>query len=94
MAMSITLGAGLGLLYGLASFLTWKWAERHRSTGRYLMIFLGGMIARLFAALALVVLVVALVPVHVGFFVGAFLAVFLVGLIAEVLQMHRAGSQP
>jgi hypothetical protein len=86
--LSIGLGAGIGLLYTAASMVLHRQAAR-LDDRRFLLVFLGGLIARMAAALILVVLVLAFVSVRELAFIGSFLIVFMMGLAAEVLRIHR-----
>ena len=86
--VSIGLGAGVGLLYSLASILMHRWALR-LSDRQFLSVFVGGLIARMAMALLLVVLVLRFVAVQELLFIGTFLLVFLAGLSAEVVRMHQ-----
>ncbi|GIV60824.1 MAG: hypothetical protein KatS3mg043_1913 [Rhodothermaceae bacterium] len=86
--LSIGLGAGIGLLYGGASYLTYRRAlsaPKHR----FLLLVWGGLVVRLFAALSAITLIVILAPVRVPAFVGAFFGVFVVVLVVEIYVLHR-----
>ena len=71
-----------------ASLATVRLAARQNDQ-RFMLIFLGGMMARLAAAIVLVMLVLALVEVQTGAFIGTLLFVFLLGLVVEVSMVHR-----
>ena len=86
--LSAGAGGGLGLLYVLASWLTARFAAGQPSQ-QFMLLFFGGMIARMALALALMALALLLAPVHPGALVVAFLIVFLMGLAAEVFFIHR-----
>lgn len=86
--LSIGLGASIGILYGVASLVTSRVAVRYGDQ-QFMLIFLGGMLARLAVAAALVLLVLVLFDVHAPAFIGTLLVVFLLGLIAEVWIIHR-----
>lgn len=96
LVLSAGLGASIGLLYGAASLATIRLAAR-RGDRQFMLLFLGGMIARLAVAVVLVMLVVAIFEVHVPAFIGTLFFVFLLGLSVEVWLVHRrrlAGRQP
>ncbi|MFQ5570782.1 MAG: hypothetical protein ACE5G0_13945 [Rhodothermales bacterium] len=86
--LSLGLGIGLGLLYSAASLVVNRYALRQDSH-RFLLIVLGGMIARMALALALVALIVLLLPVEQVAFLASFLGVFVIGIIVEVMILHR-----
>ena len=86
--LSVGLGASIGLLYGVASLATARLAARFGDR-RFMLLFLGGMMARLAVAVVLVMLVLVLVEVHALAFIGTLLFVFLLGLAAEVWIVHR-----
>ena len=92
--LGVVLGGGLGLLYGLASCLAWRWAQHQQVVRRFLLVYFGTMGARLLIGLTLVTLIVVLFPVDEFAFVGTFFAVFVAGLILEVVQLHRVASAP
>ena len=85
---SVGLGAGMGLLYIVVSLLATRFALR-QAPRTFMMIVLGGMVARMGAALLAVVLILYLLPVEQTAFVGSFFGVFIVGMIAEVLYVRR-----
>ncbi len=86
--LSVGLGASIGLLYGAASLVTARLALRQPGQ-RFMLVFLGGMMARLGLAIVLVLLVLLLFEVQVRAFIGTLLVVFLLGLAAEVWFVHR-----
>ncbi len=85
---SAGLGIGIGLLYSLASLVTNRIALRQEQR-LFMVIVLGGMVARMMAALLAVVLILWLVPVEQAVFVGSFLGVFIIGMMVEVWSLHR-----
>jgi len=85
--LSVGLGAGIGMMYDIVSFVTARWALRY-SGKRFLIIFFGGMLARLGAAVVVVTLALLLLPVTVFAFVIAFLIVYVVWLVIEVWLIH------
>lgn len=76
------------MLYIVASLVTSRLAGRFGNS-RFLAIVMGGLLARMAVALVAVALVLVWLPVDALPFVGAFFAVFTVGLVGEVLLMHR-----
>ena len=86
--LSVGLGGGLGVLYVAASLATARMAGRYRD-GRFMLLFLGGMIARLGVAVVVVLVVLIRVAVHRPAFIGTLLVVFLLGLVVEVWIFHR-----
>ncbi len=86
--LSLGLGGGIGLMYGVASRLTHRYAM-HQSDRRFFGIFLGGMGIRLGVALALVFGILATVPVQGPVFIGSFLLIFVIGLVVELAGFYR-----
>lgn len=86
--MSVGWGAGIGLLYAVASLATARLAARFGDR-QFMLIFMGGMMARLAVAVVLVMLVLVLVDVHRLAFISTLLFVFLVGLAIEIWVVHR-----
>lgn len=89
--LSLGLGAGLGMAYGLSSYVT-AWFAARQPGRRFLVLLLGGMLARMAVALALLALALAFVPMHRGVLAGSFLLIFSAGLVAEVALIHRNGG--
>lgn len=88
---SIGLGAGIGLVYGGASYLTFRRALS-ASNRRFLLFVFGGMILRMFLALGAVFLILVYYPVGETAFVGAFFVVFVVVLALDVYWLHHSRS--
>lgn len=88
--LGAALGAGLGILYGFASYAVARYAARFKRR-RFLVLFFGGMVARLAVALVLVALVLVFLPVPAAPFIGSLLIVFLIGLFVDVAVIHRGG---
>ena len=86
--LSIGLGSGIGLLYAIASLLVNRYAMRQPGH-RFLLVFMGGMMVRLALALVGVTLILLLLPVQQRAFVASFLGVFVIGLIVEIVRVHR-----
>lgn len=80
------------MLYIIASRATRRFAARYDDQ-RFMTIFLVGMAVRVFVALMLVTFAFVLVPVHPLAFVSSFLITFVAGMIFEVLELHRTGSE-
>ena len=78
---SVLLGISVGVIYTATSVLV-LWLSRR--TDRFVVVILGGMVLRMTAAFAVLVLILLYVPVVIPAFAGTFLCVFLAGLIAEV----------
>ena len=87
--LSVGLGAGLGLMYGIAGHVAYRYAVRAGSR-HFVRIVLGGMGIRLLTALVLFALLLALTPVHRPVFTGAFLFVFSAGLAREIRKAYRS----
>ncbi len=85
---SVGLGIGIGLLYNAASLVA-NWYAMRQNQRVFLLIVVGGMVVLMTIALALVALVVVLVPVQQTAFFASFLGVFVMGMIVEVLRLHR-----
>ena len=86
--LGLGLGTVIGGAYGAASFLNARYAVRQTGS-RFLYLVVGGMIARLGAALALAALVLLLTPAHRPAFVVSLLIMLALGLTAEVIFFHR-----
>ena len=86
---SVLLGASIGGVYVLIAYLSFRYALG-RSHKVFLVVALGGVGARLFVASALIALVLALMAVNQPAFLGGFFAVFVIGLILEVVFLHRS----
>ncbi len=90
---SLGLGVGIGLVYGAASYATYRLALS-ASTRKFLLLVWGGMILRMFVALGILVLIMISVAVVELALIGSFFAVFAVVLVLEVYGLHRAGAAP
>lgn len=86
--LSFGLGAGIGLLYCLASRVTHRLADGSGDR-RFFRIILGGVMIRLLAAVMLVVLVLSLLTINARVFSASFLLVFAGGLTYDVWWLHR-----
>lgn len=85
---SVGLGAAIGVLYILISLLANRAALR-KGQRTFMMIVVGGMLARMTVTLGAVVLILLLMPVQQTAFIGAFAGVFVIGTILEVLHLRR-----
>jgi len=90
---SVVLGVALGLANAAASFLLYRVA-RNKPHGTFMAIVFGGMVARMFAVLALLALVIVFLPVSRVAFIGAFFTTFAVAMTAEIILLQRLGSPP
>lgn len=88
--LSLGLGAGLGILYIAASFLSNRQALKSRQ--RFMLIVVTAMLARILLALILLIGIVLLLPVSPNAFLGSFFVLFVVGLILEVWFLHEHKS--
>jgi len=86
---SVLSGVGIGVLYVLSAYMTFRYALS-RGQRMFLIIALGGIGIRLFVAISVITLVLVLSPVNQPAFLGGFFAVFVLGLILEVLMLHRS----
>lgn len=80
------MGMLLGLSYAGANMLVVRVAK---NTSHFIPIVIGGVVLRMFAALAAFILIIQLFSVELPAFTGAFLAVALVGLFAEIAWLIR-----
>lgn len=85
----IAWGAGLALLYGVASLVTHRFALRASDQKQFLSITIGGLLLRMTLALLAVAAIVGFLSVHELAFMGSFFGVFIVMLTLEVLVLHR-----
>lgn len=90
--LSLSLGIGFGLVYGILSYVTYRIALS-RPPQMFMLVAFGGMTARLFVATAAVALVLAFAPVLPMVFVVSFFAVFAIALILEVTLLHRSQTR-
>jgi len=86
--ISALAGGGLALLYSAAALFLGRIAMRS-SRQTFMMIVMGGMVARLFVAVIILTLVLLFAPVHSMAFLGGFFVVFVIGLTIEILTLHR-----
>ncbi len=86
--LSIGLGVGIGALYSLSSVVASRYALRQPQR-RFMLVVVGGMMARIAVTLVLVGLTLVLLPVEQVAFIGSFFGVFVIGLVVEVVSVHR-----
>lgn len=89
--LSVGLGSGIGLLYGITSVAVNRYALR-QDHHRFMLIAVGGMLARMLLALFLIALIVFLLPVDRVAFFTSFLGVFVLGIVVEVWSLHHRSS--
>ena len=85
--LGVGCGAGLGVLYGLLSLATTRFARHYRDK-TFVLVFFGGMIARLGLTLLTVLLILLYVQIEALVFVGSFFLVFILVLSLEIWMMH------
>ena len=91
---AIVFGVSLGLLYGVAGFLNFRWAMR-RDGASFMVIALGGMIVRMTVMFIFVALGVLLLHVQEDPFFLAFFLTFMIVLAIEITAMHKGwGIKP
>ncbi|MCY4158623.1 MAG: hypothetical protein OXE92_04050 [Bacteroidetes bacterium] len=83
---SIGVGMLLGFCYTGASVIVVRIAQ---NTPKFIPVVLGGMVLRMFAALASLILIIQLFPVVLPAFTAAFLLVALVGIFIEITWLAR-----
>lgn len=90
--LSIGLGAGLGIVYIFASYISNKHVLR--SGSRFMLLLVSTMMLRLVIALLLLLGILLLLPVSDVAFLGSFFVIFAIGLIIEIRTLHRAQPPP
>lgn len=85
---SALIGVGLGVMYGLSAYLASRTAM-NRSHRSFMLLVLGGMMARLFLTILIITLILLLVPVNKLVFVVSFFVIFVIGLTLEIVILHR-----
>lgn len=89
--LSIGIGVLLGATYVAAGFLSNRRALR--SERNTMLIVIGTMVIRIFAALVVLVVILLLLPVRPTALVGSFFVMFVVGLAVEVWILLRIGTR-
>ncbi len=92
--LSFALGAALGTLYIVASYVSNRRALR--SANRFMSIVVTTMLIRILLALIVLVGAMLLLPVSPTAFLGSFFVMFIIGLILEVVFLHQnsPGAHP
>jgi hypothetical protein len=85
---SILLGVGIGLVYGLASYLNYHIALGV-SKRLFLPLTVGGMMGRMMLCLGALAVVLVFAEVDRQTFLVSFSLTFIIGLALEVLILHR-----
>lgn len=91
MITGVIFGLLLGVIYIMASWLTYRLASG-QSDATFFKIYFGGMTVRMFVTLLAVGVVLLVFDVPEIAFLGAFFLVFVLGLVLEVLLLHRRQS--
>ncbi|MDA0874418.1 MAG: hypothetical protein O3C45_05070 [Bacteroidetes bacterium] len=86
--ISALAGVGLAVAYSAAAAFLGRVAMRS-SKRTFMMIVMGGMVARMFVALIILTLVLVFAPIHKTAFLLGFFVVFLIGMTIEILTLHR-----
>ena len=86
--ISAIAGVGLAVAYSAAATLLGRIAMKS-SRRTFMMIVMGGMVARMFVALIILALVLVFAPIHKTAFLLGFFVVFVIGLTYEILTLHR-----
>lgn len=86
--ISALAGVGLAVVYSAAATFLGRVAMRS-SKRTFMMIVMGGMVARMFVALIILTLVLIFAPIHKTAFLLGFFVVFLIGMTIEILTLHR-----
>lgn len=85
--LSIGLGAGLGIVYILASYSSNKRALR--SGRRFMIVLVSTMVLRLAITLVFLAGIIVLLPVTDSAFLGSFFVIFAIGLAVEIRTLHQ-----
>ena len=82
--------SGVGLAFAYSAAATFLGRIAMRSSRRtFMMIVMGGMVARMFVALLILTLVLVFAPIHKTAFLLGFFVVFLIGMTYEILSLHK-----
>ncbi len=82
-------GAGMAVVYSVSAIVLGRVAMK--SPGRtFMMIVMGGMVARIFVALIILTLILLFAPVNQLAFLMGFFVVFVIGLTVEIVTLHRS----
>jgi len=86
--LSALVGAGIAGLYSLGALWLGKIAIRS-SQRAFMMLVLGGMVARIFVTLILLTIILLLTSLESTALLAGFFIVFAIGLTAETIILHR-----
>ena len=84
----VAAGAGIGAVYVLSAYLMFRFSLS-RGQRMFLIVALGGIGIRLLVAVSVITLILVLTSVNQPAFLGGFFAVFVLGLILEIVLLHR-----
>jgi len=87
--ISALAGAALAAVYSMAAYLLGRLAMRS-SQRTFLMIVMGGTVARLFVAMLILTLIILFAPINQMAFMAGFFAIFVVGLAIEIVTLHNS----
>ncbi len=91
--LSAGLGVAVGCVYGASSFLVAAIALQ-RDTNTFMVLYFGGMFARMLLALAAVAVIVIWFAIDVPIFVASLLGALIVSLVLEILWLIRRRPLP
>ncbi len=86
--ISALAGAGIAAIYSVAAFLLGRLAMKS-SQRTFMMIVMGGTVARLFVAMIILTLIILFAPVNQMAFLAGFFAIFVIGLAGEIVTLHK-----
>lgn len=86
--ISALAGAGLAIVYSVVAYFLGRAALRS-SRQTFMMIVMGGMVARMLVALLILTLILVFVPIHKVAFLLGFFVVFMIGMTFEIVTLHR-----
>jgi hypothetical protein len=89
--VSALIGAGIAGLYSLAALWLGKLAVKS-SQRTFMMIVMGGMVARLFVTIIILTLILLFSSLNSAALLVGFFIVFAIGLTAETIILHRHQS--
>lgn len=89
--VSALLGAGIAGLYSLAALWLGKLAVKS-SQRTFMMIVMGGMVARLFVTMIVLTLILLFTALDSASLLVGFFIVFAIGLTTETIILHRTQS--
>ncbi len=93
MVLSAGLGVAIGCVYGASSFLVAAIALQH-DTHTFMVLYFGGMFARMLLALVAVAVIVIWFAVDAPIFVFSLLGALIVSLVLEILWLSRQRPLP